>query len=211
MHHAGRHLQSRQQRLDEAREHRFHLARRSRQAHHGRAADLRSKTGGRARVVGQALGGRGPHRLPTVDVGHRATAIAEPAIERHERRLVEHERRAVADRLAEGVARQIVVGRAQTSGHQHDLRHRRERPQRVGLRRQIVGHRAELHAAHATVREPPREPARVRVLRLAQRDFVTDGEDGRVHDVPVEPLEIAVYCSRKNGSQRARSASAGRS
>ncbi len=157
-------------------EHRLHLARHARHAGHELAVRAQRDEAGRGAVrVGEHHAALRQIGLAAVVVGHRPAEVAETLLDRAQRRLVQHQRR--ADRARHRVLGQVVHRRPEAAGgdravgaRQHVLQHRREP---VG----VVAHRVLGEHVDAVVGQHARDVHAVGVDQLAEQDLGADRDD----------------------------------
>ena len=127
--------------------------------------------------VGQHVGALGHHRLPPVDLGHPRPARRE-ALPDHVDELRLLAQRAPRDGR-DGLARQVVVGRAEPPAHHHEVGARQRRAQdrlEVGGPVSDDGLGPDLDAVLV---QPLRDEERIGVEPRRHQQFAADGDDLR--------------------------------
>lgn len=134
------------------------------------------KAWGGAVVIGDGAGAGGPQRLRAVEIGHCAASRGEPCFDLGEGEGVFDER--VVHRFGEGVAREVVGGWTKAARADDDFDAMGEAEEGVGVGLGVVWDGDVLDGNDAGVHEALGEPLGICVKGLAQRQFVTDGDDG---------------------------------
>ncbi len=133
-------------------------------------------------LVRQRVGAGGQVGLAVVHVRHVAAQVAEAAAE-----LVFQE--VVADQIDPGgagqaLAREVVLGRAETAGQQHRIGARKRSAQRLGDGVDVVADHAAVRHRDADIGQLASELGRVAVEDVAVEQLVADGEKFSAHRRP---------------------------
>ncbi len=123
-----------------AREHRFHLVRRTGQQQQRRAGFVDPLPGRGAAIVGQDLGAFDDERLPLVHLRHLAAHLLEAQLQLAGDLFMEA--LLAAERLGDSIARDVVLGGPQPPGDDHNLGAAKGAPDGVGEPVAVVAHHA---------------------------------------------------------------------